>query len=189
VEHPHKLYPCIGIPPRGFKPLVVSLHITDQLFPRSAQAPMSSSCRLYTGCHLSSKQNGFAHEFVIPAPRAAGFGRPWAGQRSDRTLVFLLRSPAVIAHASNVQCFLLALGGVHAAQHDWPEIERRCVSQVCIPRSLVVGPASAARRPPAGARSHLEGYCYRHEILTSIRTAKARIRPMTNCKLHVGPLP
>jgi hypothetical protein len=60
--------------------------------------------------------SGFAHKFVMPAPRATGFGLVWVGRPSDRAISFFLLGGAVTAHASNVQCFFLALVAVHATQ-------------------------------------------------------------------------
>ena len=62
--------PCIGILPRGVRHL--SFPFTAKIrFSRSVLKPISSSCRLYTGCRLSSKQ--VALRLIRGAARAPRF--------------------------------------------------------------------------------------------------------------------
>jgi len=73
--------PCIGILPHGVNRLSFPF-ATKVRFSRSVQKPVSSSCRLYTGRRLSSKQVALR---LIPGESCApGFDSIWILSMSNQ---------------------------------------------------------------------------------------------------------
>jgi hypothetical protein len=76
---------CIGILPRGVCHLSFPF-TTESRFSRSVPKPISSSCRLYTDCRLSSKQ--VALRLIRGTARAPRFDSVWFLSMSHRRFAF-----------------------------------------------------------------------------------------------------